>query len=724
MKESQIQSILEKLIQDKRLYSCIKNVDSIEKLYASLHDEDFLPSFSIDYFSRKKLISAAKNVVSSLKSVQVITTASKNISMDRKEKLFPDLVLFNQEEGKLIILEIKRSVKTVRETLTEMLAYDHEIRNFLPFLSNFEILFCIVSTEYSTLLNHSITGLTTWESKQILCLYVEESEKEELQIEIYIPPAWTSLGISDLPSTAISTLNITLYRRSDDEISADAESAVFYAASLIAKDGDRNNSHGFVLIWRDCWNLENFSGSADYHLKLGFINPYVFLPFAQDLGIIDASQSSLGQYFLENADDFHSYYCKEVFEKGLKFLKKHFSVDIEGLSDWNNDRSKPHEVCNPTTLMCHRALPLRVELWGALGDFSRELIVHPGVEKYLLSKFSGKIFGCEDPLIGIPLIDDISGARKLDERGFTCRAMFNLGVSLGTLLTLYNTATQCAENDLKNLPASITWCSLDIQPILLELGAQYSTSSELNVPPPVVKFRSINNFAEALSTIESLVNWIQTEFLGESRDIHAECFMVGLIIHPLMDEYFSCMLPEARKTSMVERVVDSSTYLLKWIVAACLSDYASIESVQNVINIFSNEYLNCETSSITKESLASLVDNISHEKHFGSYHDILMDLLDEFLLPINYRIPPSQHFSEYKYLDWIWIREEILRLRDSGIEFPALNINLMEQVSIVDISKKIYATSLKVDFRHQFVFVTSLNGMEMALVRNWEEVIH
>lgn len=161
MKESQIQSILENLIQEERLFGHIKNVDSIEKLYESLHDEDSLPSFSIDYFSRKKLISAAKHVVSSLESIQVITTASKNISIDRKEKLFPDLLLLNQEEGKIVILEIKRSIKTVRETLAEMLAYDHEVRNFLPFLSNFEMLFCIVSTEYSTLLNHSITGLTT-----------------------------------------------------------------------------------------------------------------------------------------------------------------------------------------------------------------------------------------------------------------------------------------------------------------------------------------------------------------------------------------------------------------------------------------------------------------------------------------------------------------------------------------------------------------------------------
>lgn len=520
MKESQIQSILEKLIKEERLFSCIKNINLLEKLYNSLHNENFLPSFSIDYLSRKKLISAAKYVVYSLDSIQIITTASNNVSINRKERLFPDLVVFNQAEGKLIIIEIKKSAKTIRETLTEMLAYDHEIRNLVPFLSNFEILFCIVSTEYSTLLNHSIAGLTTWESKQILCLYVKESE-EELEIEIYIPPAWTSLGISNLPATAVSTLNIILYKRSDDRVTPDAEAAVFYASSLIAKDGDRNNSHGFVLVWHDCWNLENLTGSAKYHLTVGFINPYVFLPLAQNSGIIDTSQSPLAQYILENANDFHSYYCKEVFEKGLNFLRKFFHVEIEGLSNWNNDRSKPHEVYNSMSLMCHRALPLRVELWGALGDFSRELVVHPGVEKHLLSQFSGKIIGCEDPFVAIPLIDNISGARKVNAMGFTCRVMFDLGVSLGSLLTLYNTAIQCENSPLKNLPASITWCALDIQPVLLELGSQYSSSSTLNVPPPIVKFRLNKNFEEALESIQALIDWIHKDFLGEGKDVHS-----------------------------------------------------------------------------------------------------------------------------------------------------------------------------------------------------------
>jgi len=100
MKESQIQLILEKLIQEEILFSRIKNVDSVQKLYESFHDKDSYPSFSIDYFSRKKLICAARHVVSSLKSVEIIATASKNISIDRKDKLFPDLLLLNQEKGK------------------------------------------------------------------------------------------------------------------------------------------------------------------------------------------------------------------------------------------------------------------------------------------------------------------------------------------------------------------------------------------------------------------------------------------------------------------------------------------------------------------------------------------------------------------------------------------------------------------------------------------------
>ena len=356
MKESQIQSILEKLIQEEDLLNCINNIDSIEELYESFHKEDNLPSFSIDYLSRKKMVVAARYIISLIESAQVISTASKNVSLERKERLFPDLVLLCH--NKLIIVEIKRSTKTARETLTEMLAYDHEIRNLLPFLSNFEIVFCIVSTDYSTLLNHSVAGLMTWESKQILCLHAKISEKEELELEVHIPPSWTSLGINNFPDSAISTTNIVLYKNSENDNSRDAEAAIFYAASLIAKEGDRNNSHGFVIVWRDSWNY--FDGATDYYLIVGFINPYIFLPFAQEMGTIDSSHNPLGQYFIENKDNYLSHYCGEVVQKGIAFLKKYFNAHVEGFSNWIDARSKAHQVYFPMNLMRHRAIPLRV----------------------------------------------------------------------------------------------------------------------------------------------------------------------------------------------------------------------------------------------------------------------------------------------------------------------------------------------------------------------------
>jgi hypothetical protein len=143
MKESEIQTYIEQLIKDDLFFDSILDRDLVDQRYDSFFDEDFLPSFSIDYFSTKKIISSAKTVLGNIYSLEIVTTAAQNISLNRQERLFPDLILCNEENGKIIILEIKKSKATARETLTEMLAYEYEIKNLLPFLSNFEVLYCI-----------------------------------------------------------------------------------------------------------------------------------------------------------------------------------------------------------------------------------------------------------------------------------------------------------------------------------------------------------------------------------------------------------------------------------------------------------------------------------------------------------------------------------------------------------------------------------------------------
>ena len=730
MKESEIQKIIENAIQENKFLELIEDEDinSLEYRYQSYYEPDSLPSFLIDYLSTKKAIISARNVLQFLENIRIITTASKSISLDRSQRLFPDLILFNEEQRKLIIIEIKRSGQAARETITEIIAYESELKNILPFLSNYEVNFCIISTEYPDLLNHSVSGLITWESKQILCLKIELDE-QDLKLKIHIPSAWTSTGNITFPQNAISTFQIILYQQTNADILSDAESAVFYAASLIAREGDRNNSHGFVLIWHDCWDgWENVGGATKFHLTVGFINPYVFLPFAQNSGMIDVSQNPIGEYLIENSEDLASAYLSsdKIWEKGITYLKQYYRVDIEGLSCWDTERAKPYEINSVLLTMRHRSLPLRIELWGSLGDFAREFISHSGVKKYILSKISNRMISCEDPFIGIPILDSISGVNKLDSRGFTCKVLFDLGVSLGTLLTLYNTAIHNQDGRLKQLPASITWYMLDIQATLLEVAIRYGKSNSLTVPPPAIKITTTKNFEDALSSIQSFVDWMYNHFLTEENQIHSICFELGLKCHPLLDSYLTYMLSDEHKKDLEENVCNSSIYLLKNIAKACLSEdlYLPDKEVKDIINDLSNNYLEKNINQMTIEKIFTLIDNISNNKHLNLYHTKLMDLLDRLILPVTHDNQISSNFSDYKNIDWIWIRERMLYLREKENLFPAVIVDINGFVNIVDCSKEDYIIPLKdkIDFKNNFLFIILSTGIKTVLIKEWKEV--
>jgi hypothetical protein len=637
--------------------------------------------------------------------------------------LFPDLVLVSDEDNKIIIVEIKRSNQTAREALTELLAYDHEVKNLLPFLSNFEVLFCIISTDYSTLLDHSITGLTTWESKQVLCLQVSAREEIDLQLSIHIPKAWTSFGNSELPYTAISTSNITLMKRNKESLNI--ECIASYAASLIAREGDRNNSHGFVFLWQDCWNLADLGDDA-YYLTVGFMNPYAFAPMLQKSEVAGLSKTPLGQYVLEDYCGLsHHYICEEALEKGLAFLGKHFYIDIEGTSNWNDYRLKPYQVQYQPALMCHRALPQRVELWGLLGDFSRELIVHPGVDKYTLSKFSNKTLGCENPFFALPLIDSISGARAIDSRGFTCKSIFDMGVSLASLAGLYNTGIELESkgSDLKSLPASIAWCIVDLIPLLLEVGQQYELSDGIKEPPPSVKIRLNEDFQESRASIEVFINWMFSTFIGEGHAIHKECFSIALSMYVLLDEYFKCCTPEEVIKTIEGKTVISSVNILQWVLSITQKEYILQDLKDSIQSLFINDYLEEPITIDDQSDLELFINEVTLCKHIELYPDTLISMIDKLVLPIDHRVPPERKLSNYSYIDWRWIRDEIDNFRERGVTIPAVTVDLAEQIGIIDISGESYASTLNIDFEKQFIYVIPDKTMTMAIVQQWSTLI-
>ena len=159
VKENKIQKWLEKDYQ--KIRNLIQNTDIFYKL-----ETNQIPYFSIDYLIKQKVAKSAKYVYDLLDDVDLVI-ANKNISLEKSERLYPDLLLFSPDTSTFFIVEIKRGDKTERETITEILAYEHELKNLFPYLSSFEVCFVIIASDYNTLLSHSIYSLSIWQNKNV-----------------------------------------------------------------------------------------------------------------------------------------------------------------------------------------------------------------------------------------------------------------------------------------------------------------------------------------------------------------------------------------------------------------------------------------------------------------------------------------------------------------------------------------------------------------------------
>ena len=102
--------------------------------------------------------------------------------------------------------------------MTELLAYGQEIRNILPFISDFDISYIIISTEFNTLLDHSISSQILSSESKILCLKVTENN-EQVNFDVHFPKSWSNIGQNGLPASAFMSYTLCLKKKEDIDIS-------------------------------------------------------------------------------------------------------------------------------------------------------------------------------------------------------------------------------------------------------------------------------------------------------------------------------------------------------------------------------------------------------------------------------------------------------------------------------------------------------------------------
>lgn len=132
-------SWLQHLIEKEALLDSIQGQEAITFLTEAVGQEHFLPSFGIDYISRRASAEAADHVLSRLSLLEIISI-NTSISLTRGEVLRPDILCFNPETKTLVVFEVKRASETERQTVTELAGYEQELRNMLPFWA---ILMCV-----------------------------------------------------------------------------------------------------------------------------------------------------------------------------------------------------------------------------------------------------------------------------------------------------------------------------------------------------------------------------------------------------------------------------------------------------------------------------------------------------------------------------------------------------------------------------------------------------
>src|SRR5207302_262561 len=132
------------------------------------------------------------------------------------------------------------------------------------------------------------------------------------------------------------------------------------AIELIAREGDRVRSHGFVMLWADTW--AGRVTESEFCLTLGFLNPFVFLPDAITSGVLSSPNTAFARFLLdeERLPELKSAFGPfgAVAEKAITLLRDYSSPKWELPSDWHTLR----QFSSPVR---HRAIPVHFDFWGS-----------------------------------------------------------------------------------------------------------------------------------------------------------------------------------------------------------------------------------------------------------------------------------------------------------------------------------------------------------------------
>lgn len=342
----------------------------------------------------RKILSSFKHCLNSFENTEVLTE-NIDISLNPKDILRPDFIIYAATTQSIVIIELKNLKGSTRQAGTEISAYASEIRTYLPFLAEGDIINVIISSEWPTLLRHYIYNEIVWLNKQLICLEPFQDEKD---ISLKIIDPLTILDPQIKPyiySKQLGGYQLCLYNKgtqnTDDYYSmGQFEQEMMTALHAMSSKGNALKAHGFAFLWRHAFAF----GNAPYNITV--INFASFQSPDLVFEETDLKSNKMGSRLIEILKDYapegHGQTLDSIVEYGQQFLNGFCRPIPEGFTSW--EYLKPY--------IFERTDALAFVGWGLFQDQFFDKLLEPSE-----ALEDGHLYNYNNPLVAIEMLNEI-----------------------------------------------------------------------------------------------------------------------------------------------------------------------------------------------------------------------------------------------------------------------------------------------------------------------------
>jgi hypothetical protein len=352
-------------------------------------NEDDFKELETTSLVETKILKSYQHCLSSLGLVSIISE-NENISLKEGDSLKPDLLLYAPETESIVIVELKNLATPSRQVGTEVSAYASEIKSYIPFISEGDIINVIISSVWTTLIKHYVFHEIFWLQRNIICL------------EPYVFDGKICLKIVDIASLIDNEVTLKLssqhlggyqicmydYSSKDRDRLDPFLEQMKTAMTAITSKGNSQKNHGFAFLWKDHWE----SSIAPYSITI--LNFAPFNSLERLLHNEDFKPNEMVERFFnivkKYAPEGHGKSLDEISASGEKFLNDFCSPTTEGFTTWD---SLKDSMINRSTLISFNS-------WGIFDELFSEKL-------YTEYKKGNTTINATDPHLGLQLIDEL-----------------------------------------------------------------------------------------------------------------------------------------------------------------------------------------------------------------------------------------------------------------------------------------------------------------------------